>query len=102
MNNLPLQGVLDMVITMWAAISSVLLGLTVYCGILSLHEGSPLVLSEVTANSYSQVVHKIVVRMQLRIQPTMHAVSGAAAALSLLLVSTAVYNAAEILRARMH
>ncbi len=94
-----------MVLTMWflwASISSVLFGLMVYGGMLRMHEGAVLVLSEVTANSYTQAVHEIVIKIQARMQPALRAFGGATAVLSLLLVSTYVYNAAEIIRSRMH
>jgi hypothetical protein len=87
---------------LWAAMSSVLFGLMVYRGTLSMHEGDQLVLDDVTRGSYTQAVHENVVRKLSRIEPLVRIFTGATAVMSLLLVSFYVYNALHILNTRVH
>jgi hypothetical protein len=74
----------------------------VYRGVLTLHEGDLLVLSDIRDRSYTQSVHKRVIGKLTRIQPMVGVFAGAATATSLLLVSTYVYSALEVIRMRIH
>lgn len=87
---------------LWAAMSSVLFGLMVYRGTLTMHEGDQLVLDDVTRSSYTQSVHENAVRKVARITPLVRVFTGATAVMSLALVSFYVYDAVRVLSIRVH
>jgi hypothetical protein len=86
---------------LWAALSSVLFGLMIYRGIITMHEGDPLVLNEVRARSHTHAVHKVVIRKLFRSQPILGVFASATTVMSVLLTSIYVYHAVEVIHARM-